>query len=234
MKRLSWLAALTLLGATVGASTPLAAQQTPFLYGVLEDNRYEAPSGEYTLTLPSQISLGGEIHDTPEVVTLQDHLALHASVACFGLNLNLKRQDETLGRRDFLVGFFREHVQPQFLQRFAGAEIESARFTPELLNGALFVYNLLPGGSMFGERVPTMEDGSAPVAKRGNLLFLHNNHIYVLSLELAEKVLAPASFDLGPEEQNALLQKRLLELVGRMDFRAPLPLPAQPDTESVG
>ncbi len=212
----------------------VSAQQTGFLYGSIADNRYEAPSGEYSLKLPAQIGLAGEVVDTPEVVTLQDHVRLHASVACFGLDIGLKRRDETLGRRDFLVGFFREHVQPQFSQRFAGAKIESARFTPELLHGALFVFNLLPGGSMFGERVVTLPDGSPPVAKRGNLLFLHNNHIYVLSIELAEKVLDPAGFELDEEAQNRVLQERLLELVGRMDFRQPLPLPELDSPDRLG
>ncbi len=217
------------------AVLPVAnAQQTGFLYGLLENNRYRAPNGEYTLSLPLRIELGGEVVDTPEVVTLQDHVSLHASVACFGLNLGLKRQDETLGRRDFLVSFFREHVHPQFSQRFEGARIESARFTPELLNGALFVYNLLPGGSMFGERVATLPDGSSPIAKRGNLLFLHNNHIYVLSIELAEKVLDPAGFVMDEEEQNEVLHQRLIELVGRMTFRNPIPLPEIAAPEKLG
>lgn len=224
----------SLFGLTALSLTPLAAQQTGFLYGEIHHNRYEAPSGEYALTLPVQIDLGGEVVDTPEVVTLQDHVSLHASVACFGLNLSLKRQDETVGRRDFLVGFFRDHVQPQFSQRFTGASIESARFTPELLHGALFVYNLLPGGSMFAERAATLPDGSSPVAKRGNLLFLHSNHVYVISLELAEKVLDPANFKLSAEEQNEVLQKRLLELVGRMTFRTPMEQPEAVNPDTVG
>ena len=208
-----------LIGAAYWAQVHAAG--AGFLYGELENNRYHAPSGEYELTLPMQIETRGTVVDTPEVVTLQNDLGLHASVACFGLNLSLKRQDENLGRRDFLVGFFRDQVQPQFNQRFTGAKIESARFSPELLNGALFVYNLLPGGSMFGDRAPSREDGSSPIAKRGNLLFLHNNHIYVLSMELSEKVLDPAAFTQDIEEQDAILQKRLIELVGRMSFRIP-------------
>ena len=215
--------ALLLSAFGISGAANLMAAGFGFLYGSVEDNRYLSPSGEYSITLPMQIETGGSLVDTPEVVTLQNELGLHASIACFGLNLSLKRQDENLGRRDFLAGFFRSQVQPQFTQRFKGSTIESARFAPDLFGGALFVYNLLPGGSMFGDRAPVGEDGAPPVAKRGNLLFLHNNHIYVLSMELADKVLDPAGFTLNIEEQDALLQKRLIGLVGRMNFRIPLP-----------
>ena len=75
---------------------------------------------------------------------------------------------------------------------------------------------------MFGDRASNREDGSSPVAKRGNLLFLHNNHIYVISMELSEKVLDPAGFTQDTEEQDTMLQKRLMDLVGRMTFRLPL------------
>ncbi len=213
----------TLLGCLFGYATVAAlSAQSTFTYGLVENNRYKAPSGEYVITLPIQPELGGRITDTPEVVTFQDNVGLHASIACFGLDLVQRRDEETKGRRDYLIWFFGQHVQRQFRERFDGASIESARFIPELLDGALLVYNLLPGGSMFNERVPTGQDGAAPVAKRGNLLFLHHHHLYVVSIELAEKVLDPSSFSLSVAEQDEVLRKRLLELVGRMSFNPPL------------
>ena len=205
--------ALLLSAFGISGAANLMAAGFGFLYGSVEDNRYLSPSGEYSITLPMQIETGGSLVDTPEVVTLQNELGLH---------LSLKRQDENLGRRDFLAGFFRSQVQPQFTQRFKGSTIESARFSADLFGGALFVYNLLPGGSMFGDRAPAHEGRAPPIAKRGNLLFLHNNHIYVVSMELSEKVLDPDGFTATVEEQDAILQKRLMDLVGRMSFRVPL------------
>lgn len=195
--------------------------QSTFLYGTIENNRYTPPSGEFTVTLPVQPEMGGSVTDTPQVVTFQDQLSLHASIACFALDSAQLREEEMRGRRDYLTWFFAQHVQPQFRQRYEGASIESARFMPEVLKGALMVFNLLPGGSMLGERVPLLDDGKPPVAKRGNLLFVHHKHLYVVSLELAEKSLNASAFDWPVAQQDEVLRQRLMELVGRMEFSPP-------------
>lgn len=213
------LAALLLL---IVAVAPAPAADAPaFLYGGVQDNRYRSPSGEFTVTLPVQVELGGTVADTPEVVTFQDRFSIHASIACFMLDASQRREEETRGRRDYLAWFFSQHVQPQFRRRHAGASVESARFLPAVMQGALIVYNLLPGGSMLASAVALPAQGEAPVAKRGNLLFVHNRHLYVLSIELAEKVLDPAGFDWPVERQDDVLRQRLLELVGRMEFSVP-------------
>ncbi|MCF3649524.1 hypothetical protein [Synoicihabitans lomoniglobus] len=196
--------------------------QSTFTYGVIENNQYHAPSGEFDITLPVQPEFGGHVTDTPEVVTFQDNVSIHASIACFGLDSAQKREIENRGRQDYLAGFFGQHVQAQFRERFAGATIESAKFVPALLSGSLIVYNLLPGGSMFDHQAALSSSDSAPTAKRGNLLFLHNDHLYVVSIELADPVIDTTHSALTTEQQNELLQQRLLELVGRMSFRVPV------------
>ena len=198
----------------------LDAQPTPLL-GEVSDNQYHAPTGEYAINLPVQPDLGGTITDTREVVTFQDGISLHASIACFSLNSAQKREEQTRGRRDYLIWFFRNQVQTQFQKRFEQATTESARFIPEMLDGSLMAFSLLPGGSMFGERIPAPHDGSLPTAKRGNLLFLHHDHLYVVSLELAKLLLDESIGQLTDEEQNEILRQRLVDLIARITFKVP-------------
>ena len=205
----------------------MVSAQTAPLHGQLEADSYASPTGEFSMTVPVLVELGGVISDTPQVVTFRDAFNLHASVACFRMDATQRWENETRGRREYLVWFFSEFVQSDFRARFPGAAVESARFMPELLGGSLVVFNLLPGGTMFGDRVPSMSNGELPVAKRGNLMFVHNSHLYVVSTELAEKVLQPRTFSLTEEEQNTLLRERLLKLIGRMAFRVSLPITEQ-------
>ena len=199
----------------------LVGAEAPDLNGTLEDNRYTPQSGRYSITLPIQIELGGTITDTAEVVTFQDNFRLHTSIACFPLSASQHREIQSRGTRDFLVSFFRQHVQTQFNRRFPGAKIEAARYLPEVLQGALLVYNTLPGGTMFTKHalLKTPEGESLP-ANRGNLLFLQNSSLFVVSLELAS--LLPqneTSREITSEDRQEFLRKELLGIVGRISFQ---------------
>ncbi len=111
---------------------------------------------------------------------------------------------------------------PDFQQHTPGAKIESARFLPGTQDGALIVYTLLPGGSMFADRVSlTGEPDPSLVAKRGNLLFIKNGHIFVISTELAERVIEHSTYHKTTAEEDELLRTRLLELLGSIEFSNP-------------
>ena len=60
-----------------------------------------------------------------------------------------------------------------------------------------------------------------PVAKRGNLLFIRNEHVFVISIELAEKVIEGKSYGKSVAEQDEILRKRLLEMVDKITFTKP-------------
>jgi hypothetical protein len=200
-----------------------AGLRAPLLVGRVEGTRYFSPTGEFSITIPVLPELGGMLSDTESVVTFQDAFSLHASIACFRMDATQRWENETRGRREYLVWFFGNFVQSDFRERFPGAEIESAKFFNTFLGGSLLVYNLLPGGSMFEHRVALLSGEVRPVAKRGNLLFVHDDHVYVLSTELAERVVEGRSYQRTTEEQNEILQKRLFDLVARMTFADEVP-----------
>ena len=92
---------------------------------------------------------------------------------------------------------------------------------PGVLDGSLLTYLLVPGGTMFPDRLPAVSSDVLPVAKRGNLLFIRNEHVFVISIELAEKVIEGKSYGKSVAEQDEILRKRLLEMVDKITFTKP-------------
>jgi hypothetical protein len=85
----------------------------------------------------------------------------------------------------------------------------------------------LPGGTMFADKIPFFSVGEKPpVAKRGNLLFVKNGSIFVISVELAERVIEGRTYKKTAAEEDEILRQRLMDVVGRMNF----PKPAAPTT----
>lgn len=214
---LPWLLAWALL-------TPASAQLAA-LRGMLDGDTYTSATGEFSLPVPVLRELGGTITDTENVVTFTDSYNTHISIACFPQDSVQRWELETRTRQDYLLYFFTEFVLADFARRFPGSAIESARFIPELMDGALIAYALLPGGSYFGENPGTLgpPPGPAVTAKRGTLLFVRNRHVFVLSTELAERVTQRSSYVSTPEKENTQLMTRLTELAGRLVFPAPKP-----------
>lgn len=198
----------------------LSAQPVTTL-GRLEGDQYVSPTGAFRVKLPVLPELGGAIDETENVVTFQDQFNVHASIACFPMDATQRWENETRGRRDYLIWFFDNFVQADFQGRFPGSRIESAKFLHGVEGGALLAYNLLPGGSMFEDRIILTGNETVPVAKRGNLLFVHDRNVYVLSIELAEKVVERSTYKKTTEEEDEILRRRLLELLNKMRFTEP-------------
>ncbi|HRE81078.1 MAG TPA: hypothetical protein PLN52_08525 [Opitutaceae bacterium] len=215
--RLSFFTLITLL-----ALAPLAVAQSSIV-GRVEGTHYVAPSGSYKIAIPVLPELGGRILDTPEVVTFEDDFTTHASIACFRMDATQRWEHETRGRKDYLIWFFSNFVQTDFQERFPGSRIESAKFIPSIEGGALLTYNLLPGGTMYRGRAGFIETNEPVIAKRGNLLFMRDGFVYVLSIELAEKALERFSYSKTVAEEDELLRKRLLELLARITFLVTTP-----------
>lgn len=216
--------------------------QTPVgpLNGRIESNQYVSPTGAFRINIPVIAALGGSVTDTESVVIFQDRLNTHQSLACFKQDSTQRFEEETRGRKEYLIWFLANFVQADFEQRFQGARVESAHFLPDLQGGALLVYNLLPGGSMFTNRALIIKRDQPPIAKRGNLLFVNNGHIYVLSIELAEKVIQGSAYTLTTEEEDAQLRKRLMDLLAKITFSVPPPAdtarqatPTSPDKPAI-
>jgi hypothetical protein len=195
------------------------------LYGKLKKDTYVAPGGTYSVRVPVLPELGGEITDTEDVVTFDDSVGTHISVANFRLDMSQQWDLTEKGLRDYLGNFYVNYVLKDFQARFPGSAAEATLFTPELMNGSLLGFALLPGGSAFAghSAVAGVTPDSPPVAKRGNLLFVRDDRIFIISIELAERVTQRKFFNKTAEEENAILRERLIQFVGRLHFPAPKP-----------
>jgi hypothetical protein len=192
------------------------------LQGTVEGRVYASPTGAFKITIPVLPELGGSITDTPNVVTFEDDFNVHVSIAAFPQDATQRWELNTRGLKDYLVYFFGGFVLADFKQSFEGVRVESAKFLPSTLDGALLAYILIPGGTMFGEKVPKIgDDGHPPIAKRGNLLFVKNGHIFVISIELAEKVIEGKSYNHTVAEEDETLRQRLFDVVNKIQFAKP-------------
>ncbi|MDP3071045.1 MAG: hypothetical protein Q8N18_12195 [Opitutaceae bacterium] len=206
-----------ILAALALTSSAIAAD-APSLHGKIEGKTYHAPYGLFKVAVPVLPELGGEVTDTPNVVTFQDDFNTHVSIAAFPQDATQRWELSTRGLKDYLIYFFSNFVLSDFKQNFEGVQIESAKFLPSAQEGSLLTYLLVPGGSMFGDRIPRIFLEREPVAKRGNLLFVRNGHIFVISTELAERAIEGKSYDKKTEEEDELLRNRLLDILSKMTF----------------
>jgi hypothetical protein len=134
----------------------------------------------------------------------------------------MKTEYESRGVQGFLTYFFTSLVMPDFAARYPGATIEDiGSYLPAIQGGAMLIFTRLPGGSFFAQRVEIWPPKEPVVAKRGSLCFVKNGHVFVVSMELAERELERSTYHLTIPEENALLQRRLLALVARMEFNQP-------------
>ena len=213
--------------ALVFASLALTArgQDTPppppaaTLIGKVEGRTYVSPTGQFKVTIPVLPELGGDITDTPNVVTFQDDFNVHVSIAAFPQDATQRWEMSTRGLKDYLIYFFSNFVFADFKQNFEGVQIESAKFVPGMLEGALMANLLVPGGTMFAGRIAKLDTSErVPVAKRGNLLFVRNGHIFVISTELAERVIEGTFYKKTTAEEDEILTQRLNDIVGKMQL----------------
>lgn len=206
-------------------ATPLAAQEVAApaaLAGRVEGRVYVSPTGVFRVKIPVLPELGGRIIDTENVVTFQDDFNVMCTIAALPMDATQRWEFSTRGTKDYLAYFFGNFVMPDFQQSFRGARVESAKYSPSVGGGALFAYTLLPGGSMFANKLSFVsENDPIPEAKRGNLLCVHEGWVFVLSVELAERVLERSSYHKTPAEEDDILRQRLVELLDKIEFTKP-------------
>lgn len=203
-----------------GLSLAAVSMEGAPLRGLMDGETYVSPTGQFRVRVPVLPELGGEITDTANVVTFQDDFGTHVSIACFELDATQRWEYDTRGLRDYLLYFLTDLLMANFTARFPGAQIESARFLPQLLDGALIGYVLLPGGSEFEgfNRVIDAPPVAPVVAKRGTLLFVRHRHLYAISTELSERATQRSTYKLTREQEDERLSARLIALSGRLTF----------------
>jgi len=192
------------------------------LAGRIEGKTYIAAGGAYRVTIPVLSELGGAVNDTPTVVTFQDRFNLHVSIAAFPMDATQRWEYSTRGVKDYLTYFLDSFVMPDFRRLFPAARIESQKFLPEVMGGSLLTYTLLPGGSMFGDQHSVLgTDDTPPIAKRGNLIFVRSNTIFIISTELAERVIERSTYKKTTAEEDEILRLRLADILKKMEFTRP-------------
>jgi hypothetical protein len=204
------------------APLPAPAAASPAISGTVNGDVYTSATGVFRIKIPVLPQLGGAISDTPNVVTFDDDYTTHISIGAFPLSHEMKWEYDTRGTKDFLAYFFSSFVMPDFVARFSGARMEDTGvFLPKYLDGAMLVFSLLPGGSFFEQRATLMPSAEPIVAKRGNLCFVRSGYVFVVSMELPERVLERSTFKKTADEENTMLRDRLIAVVTRMEFIAP-------------
>jgi hypothetical protein len=208
---------------TAAALTAEAQDGPAGIVGTVDAGVYSSPSGAFKITVPVLPALGGVISDTNNVVTFHDSYGVHISVAAFPQDATQRWELSTRGMKDYLVYFFTSYVLPDFKRFTPGAHVESAGFSADFLDGSVFAYVLLPGGSMF-DSPPVFGTRTAPaVAKRGNLLFVRNGFTFVVSTELSQRVTEGSQWKKTTEEEDQILRERLVDIIKKMVFIKPAP-----------
>lgn len=189
------------------------------LIGTIENRTYVSPTGTFRIAIPVLPELGGRITDTDNVVIFQDDFNVLCTIAAFPMDATQRWEHSTRGAKDYLAYFFANFVMPDMQNAFRGARVESAKYTPSVAGGALLTYVLLPGGSMFAQKLAFVDPNAPPPeAKRGNMVFVRNDWVYVLSIELAEHVLEGSSYKKTPEQEDDILRERLIDLYHKISF----------------
>ena len=211
------IASLLLLTPVLAAAQPMAG-----LNGRIDGRSYVSPGGHYRVTIPVLPELGGNVSDTQNVVVFQDDYNVHVSIAAFELDATQRWELSTRGLKDYLNDFFTNLVMPDFARMFPDSSIESANFDPDYMGGTLRAHILLPGGSMFAQQIaPLRGDEQETVAKRGNLVFIRNNVVFVVSVELTERIIEGPGYNRTTAQEDALLRERLELIVNSMTFARP-------------
>lgn len=219
------------------SAVAVRAQDPVPLQGQVEGRTYISPTGAFKVTIPVLPELGGEIHDTANVVTFQDDFNLHVSIAVFPQDATQRWELSTRGTKEYLAYFFANFVLQDFKDSFEGVQADNARYIPSIVDGALIAYLTIPGGSMFMSRAPQLgPTEKPPVAKRGNLVFVKNGYIFVISTELAERVIEGKAYKKTVAEEDQMLRTRLEDIVSKITFlksatpKAPAPAAAPAST----
>jgi hypothetical protein len=209
---------LLLAAATALGQEPAAP---PALVGTVENGVYASPTGAFTIEIPVLPELGGQIRDTTNVVTFHDSFGIQISIGAFPHDATLRWQYSTRGTKDYLFYFFSTFVIEDFKRFCPAVEIQSAGYSSDLMDGSLFTFMLLPGGSAFEDKLAFIPPGQPPIAKRGNMIFVKNGATFVISTELSERVTEGSRYSKTTAEEDEILRKRLQNIATNMKFTVP-------------
>ena len=70
------------------------------LAGKIEGKTYVSPTGQFRVQIPVLPELGGDVSDTPNVVTFQDDFNVYISIAAFQQDATQRWENSTRGAKD--------------------------------------------------------------------------------------------------------------------------------------
>jgi len=199
--------------------------QPPVLMGRVEINTYVAPSGSFKIPIPVSQELGGSITDSDHLVTFEDTFVTHITIANFPLDPTQRWELSTDGPKSYLLTFFERYVVRNYREAFKEIHVEeNARFLPSMYGGTFIAFLTIPGGSNFNARIQLLVADARPrVAKYGVIMFVRNDFIYIISMELAEHAIEGSAYHQTAEKENVILRGRLLDIASQMQFTKPPP-----------
>jgi hypothetical protein len=202
-------------------TTPLFSQEegdSALMGSIDESNNYTAPGGHYRVSIPVLLELGGSVEDSFIVTDFRDSYGTHILVATLPMDAALRAQLEKTNKKDFLSAFFAQQILAEYQRTYPGAKTEAARYINGVQDGCLFATVLVPGGSAFRHLLFLKEGEAEPMAKRGTFLFLKNDRIFMITIELYERMLKRDTFHKTSDEEDAILRERLMDFLGKMTF----------------
>ncbi len=219
---LAFLAAGIALHAETAAPTPAAPAETttaaPKLQGRIEDDRYHAPGDVFSVPVPVLHGENQVVMDNGEIVVFKDKVSTLLTIAAFPMPPIAQWEYKTTPPKDYLITFFRDNILRDYRGEFPESSIESARFLPDVSGGAMVAFTLLPGGSAFASTEPRPPTAPPAVAKRGHLVFVHDNRVIVIAVELAERITKEANYTLTTPEEDRILFDRLATVFTALRF----------------
>ncbi|MGH7996566.1 MAG: hypothetical protein ACREFX_09465 [Opitutaceae bacterium] len=205
----------------LGAAAAVMGQELAptAILGRVQNGYYFAPNGAYRIALPIVPAFGGMISDTPDVATFHDDFT-HISIAAIPQDMTEKWRLQSDGPKRYLQDYFRRLVWAQFLRSNPKATCEpDAIFNPGAFGGTFIAFVLLPGGSMFDDPALRLApETTPPVAKRGNMLFVKNGYIFVISSELGQRVTEGSAYTLTSKQEDRLLRDQLFDIAAKIQF----------------
>jgi hypothetical protein len=205
---------------------PPAATTAPKLFGRIENGRYHAPGDVFSLPVPTMRGPEATVMDNGEIVVFKDRVSALLTIAAFPMPAIARWEHEASGNEKYLVEFFRDNILRDYRHEFPETSIESLRFLPDIHGGAVLACTLMPGGSAFPPEPASGDSAPASqpvVAKRAQLMFVREHHIFVIATELAERVTRRSAYSLDTSAEDSILLDRLLAVLDTLRFREPQP-----------
>jgi hypothetical protein len=224
------LLALCLTALLAPAQTADAPDEGPVLLGNIENGSYISPNGLFRIPIPVLPELGGRITDTVNMVTFQDAFTTHITLAAIPMDSLMLEALAKSNRKEYLIKFFTGIMVPGMQKRFKDMTLEAnGVFMPKIHDGAVLINTLIPGGTAFYSRIAMFgATDNLPVAKRGNLLFIHGDVLFIISTELGERSTARSAYKKTLEQENDILRKQLLALHASLVIKGAEASPSAP------